>query len=193
MPSDPPTRPGVPAPRGTPPGSVVRRPEVWLRGPVEGYEPLLLPVVHALMQVREDVERLVRSVPPGDVWARPGGAASIGFHVRHLGGALDRLLTYARGEALSEAEIARARSEVEPGDPVPGLGEVALATCGSIDRALGQLRDTSADELLESRMVGRAGLPSTTIGLLFHAAEHSARHAGQAISTAKILAGGRDA
>ena len=171
----------------------MNRPEVWLRGPVEGYEPLLMPVVHALMQVREDVERLVESVPPGDVWARPGGAASIGFHVRHLGGALDRLLTYARGEALSEAEIAEARSEAEPGDPAPGLGEVARATYGSIDRALGQLRDTSADELLHSRRVGRAGLPSTTLGLLFHAAEHSTRHAGQAISTAKILAGGPDA
>ena len=159
---------------------------------MEGYEPLLMPVVHALMQVREDVERLVQSVPAGHVWARPGGAASIGFHVRHLGGALDRLLTYARGEALSEAEIARARAEAEPGDPAPGLGEVALATYGSIDRALGQLRDTSGDELLHSRKVGRAGLPSTTLGLLFHAAEHSTRHAGQAISTAKILAGGQD-
>ena len=171
----------------------MRRPEVWLRGPVEGYEPLLMPVVHALMQVREDVERLVQSVPAGHVWARPGGAASIGFHVRHVGGALDRLLTYARGEALSEAEIARARAEAEPGDPAPGLGEVALATYGSIDRALGQLRDTSGDELLHSRKVGRAGLPSTTLGLLFHAAEHSTRHAGQAISTAKILASGQDA
>ena len=171
----------------------MRRPEVWLRGPVEGYEPLLMPVVHALIQVREDVERLVQSVPAGHVWARPGGAASIGFHVRHLGGALDRLLTYARGEALSEAQIARARAEAEPGDPAPGLGEVALATYGSIDRALGQLRDTSGDELLHSRKVGRAGLPSTTLGLLFHAAEHSTRHAGQAISTAKILAGGQDA
>lgn len=171
----------------------MRRPEVWLRGPVEGYEPLLMPVVHALMQVREDVERLVQSVPAGHVWARPGGAASIGFHVRYVGGALDRLLTCARGEALSEAEIARARAEAEPGDPAPGLGEVALATYGSIDRALGQLRDTSGDELLHSRKVGRAGLPSTTLGLLFHAAEHSTRHAGQAISTAKILAGGQDA
>lgn len=171
----------------------MRRPEVWLRGPVEGYEPLLMPVVHALIQVCEDVERLVQSVPAGHVWARPGGAASIGFHVRHLGGALDRLLTYARGEALSEAQIARARAEAEPGDPAPGLGEVALATYGSIDRALGQLRDTSGDELLHSRKVGRAGLPSTTLGLLFHAAEHSTRHAGQAISTAKILAGGQDA
>ncbi len=169
------------------------KPEVWLRGSVEGYEPLLMPVVHALMQVREDVARLVVAVPPGDVWARPGGAASIGFHVRHLGGALDRLLAYARGEALSGPELARARSEGEPGDPAPTLGEVAREACASIERALEQLRCTSRDELLVPRKVGRAGLPSTTLGLLFHAGEHSTRHAGQAISTAKILAGGKTA
>ena len=169
------------------------KPEVWLRGSVEGYEPLLMPVVHALMQVREDVERLVSSVPPEDVWMRLGGAASVGFHVRHLGGALDRLLTYARGEALSEAQRARARLEGEPGDPAPTLGEVAFATYAVLDRAFEQLRGTSRDELLTPRQVGRAGLPSTTLGLLFHAAEHSARHAGQAISTAKILVAGKGA
>ena len=169
------------------------KPEVWLRGPVEGCEPLLMPVVHTLMQVREDVERLASSVPPEDVWSRPGGAASIGFHVRHLGGALDRLMTYARGEALTRAQWAAARSEGEPGDRAPLLGEVALATYAALDRALEQLRGTVSDELLTPRKVGRAGLPSTTLGLLFHAAEHSARHAGQAVTTAKILAGGKGA
>ncbi len=165
------------------------QPEPWLRGPVEGFEPLLMPIVHALMLVREDLESLVASVPTEHVWQRPGGAASIGFHVRHLGGALDRLLTYARGEMLSEAQKAAARSESDPGDPTPSLSEVAEDTYASINRALGQLRATSHEKLLVPRKVGRAGLPSTTLGLLFHAAEHSTRHAGQAISTAKILAG----
>src|SRR4026208_1712080 len=79
-------------------------PEVWQRGPVPGYEPLLMPVVHALIQVREDLESLAPLIPAGNVWLRPGGAASIGFHVRHAGGALDRLFTYARGESLSGAQ-----------------------------------------------------------------------------------------
>ena len=165
------------------------QPEFWLRGPVEGFEPLLVPVVQALMQVREDLEKLAASVPAEHVWQRPGGAASIGFHIRHLGGALDRLLTYARGEMLSEASIAAARSESDPGDSAPSLGEVAEGTYAAIDRALDQLRATSGEKLLLPRKVGRAGLPSTTLGLLFHAAEHSTRHAGQAISTAKFLAG----
>ncbi len=165
------------------------RPKAWLRGPVEGFEPLLMPVVHGLMQVREDVESLVASVPAEHVWQRPGGAASIGFHVRHLGGALDRLLTYARGKKLSGAQMTAARSEGDPGDPSPSLNELAEGTYASIDRALDQLRATQRENLLVPRRVGRAGLPSTTLGLLFHAAEHSTRHAGQAISTAKILAG----
>ena len=67
--------------------------EAWQRGPVAGFEPLLMPVVHALIQVREDLDRLAATVPPEHVWQRPGGAASIGFHVRHTGGALDRLFT----------------------------------------------------------------------------------------------------
>jgi hypothetical protein len=56
--------------------------EAWQRGPVPGFEPLLMPVVHALIQAREDLERLITTVPADHVWRRPGGAASIGFHVR---------------------------------------------------------------------------------------------------------------
>lgn len=166
-----------------------RQPDPWLRGPVAGFEPLLMPAVHALLQAREDVEGLVASVPAEHVWQRPSGAASIGFHVRHLGGALDRLLTYARGERLSESQLAAARAEGEPGEPVPSLREVAAGTYTAIERALDQLRATAREDLLVPRKVGRAGLPSTALGLIFHAAEHSTRHAGQAISTAKILSG----
>ena len=163
------------------------QPEVWLRGPVDGFEPLLMPAVHALLQAREDVEALAATVPAEHAWQRLGGAASIGFHVRHLGGALDRLLTYARGETLSDAQRAAARSEGEPGQPPQSLREAAAGTCASIERALDQLRTVAREDLLAPRKVGRAGLPSTTLGLIFHAAEHCTRHAGQAISTAAHL------
>ena len=165
------------------------QPEAWLRGPVEGFEPLLMPAVHALLQAREDIEGLVASVPAEHVWQRPGGAASIGFHVRHLGGALDRLLTYARDEALSDVQRTAARAETEPGSPAASLEEVAAGAYASIERALNQLRATSREDLLAPKKVGRLGLPSNTLGLIFHAAEHCTRHAGQAISTAKILRG----
>jgi hypothetical protein len=160
--------------------------EVWLRGAVEGFEPLVMPVVHSLLQAREDIELLAASVPQEHVWLTPGGAASIGFHVRHLGGALDRLCTYARGEILNDEQQGFARREAAPGEP---LADVVHRASATIDRALAQVRSTSVSDLLTARKVGRAGLPSTTLGLLWHAAEHSTRHAGQAITTAKILTG----
>ncbi len=163
--------------------------EAWLRGPIDGVNPLLMPVAHALVQAREDVERIAREVPAADAWLRPGGAASIGFHLRHLGGALDRLFTYARGEALSGAQRAALKVEDAPGEPPATLVEVANDVAAQIERALEQLRATRSDELTAERRVGRAGLPTTVLGLLFHAAEHCTRHAGQAVTTARILAG----
>ena len=161
--------------------------EVWQRGPIPGFDPLLMPVVHALIQVREDLDRIVADVPPDHVWLRPGGAASIGFHVRHTGGALDRLFTYARGEGLSDAQKASLREEGAAGDPPASLQSVVTGVGEIIERALDQLRSTSKEALLDERKLGRAGLPTTVLGLLFHAAEHSTRHVGQAITTARIL------
>ena len=161
--------------------------EVWQRGPVAGFDPLLMPVVHALIQVREDLGRLAGEVPAEHVWLRPGGAAAIGFHVRHTGGALDRLFTYARGETLSDPQRAALRDEGAPGDPPASLREVVSGVDAIIERALQQLSSTARDSLLDERKLGRAGLPTTVLGLLFHAAEHSTRHVGQAITTAKIV------
>ena len=163
------------------------QPEVWLRGAVAGVDPLLQPVVHALLQAREDLERLAAQLPSDRVWLRPSGAASIGFHVRHTGGALDRLITYARGEALTEDQVRALRAEEAPGDPPAELGDLVAEVHGTIDRALDQLRATSPELLPAPRSVGKRGLPSTTLGLLFHAAEHCTRHVGQAITTARIL------
>jgi uncharacterized damage-inducible protein DinB len=159
-----------------------------MRGPIEGIAPLLMPAAHALVQARDELERMASQIPAEHVWLRPGGAASIGFHVKHLGAALDRLFTYARGERLSEAQKEAFRSEAEPGNPPASLADLVSEACAQIDRALDQLRRTSSDQLLEHRGVGRAQLPSNVLGLLFHAAEHSTRHTGQMITTAKILA-----
>lgn len=161
-------------------------PEVWLRGPIDGFDPSVMPAVHALLQVREDLRHLVATVPPAHVWARPGGAAAIGFHLRHTGGALDRLLTYARGESLTAEQLQRLHSEEEPGESLDSIGRSVDA---SIEAACAQLRTTTPELLLQPRTVGRGSLPSTVGGLIFHAAEHSTRHLGQAITTARILAG----
>ena len=86
--------------------------EKWQTGPVPGFDPMLMPVVHSLLQVKAEIDDLLTRVTEEHVWARPGGAASIGFHLLHIGGSSARLLTYARGERLSPEQLADARSEV---------------------------------------------------------------------------------
>jgi uncharacterized damage-inducible protein DinB len=159
--------------------------EVWMRGPVPGFEPYVQPIAQALLQVKEDVNALAASLPETHVWTRPGGAASIGFHILHIGGSLDRLLTYARGERLTSSQLDALRSETV--STHASLRELVDVMNAQIERALDQLRGTPSEALLAARQVGRAGHPSTVLGLLFHAAEHATRHVGQAITTAKIL------
>jgi uncharacterized damage-inducible protein DinB len=160
-------------------------PEVWLRGPIAGVPLLLQPVAHALEQVREDAAAMLRGLDQARLWARPAGAASAGFHLLHLAGALDRLFTYARGEALDDAQRAALRAEASP-EPAMEAGALLDLLNTTLDRALAQVRATDPARLLDDRRVGRAGLPSTLLGLLFHAAEHSTRHAGQAVTTLKL-------
>jgi uncharacterized damage-inducible protein DinB len=162
-------------------------PEYWLRGPVAGVATLLQPVAHSLLQAREDVTEALTPLTADDIWTRRGGAASIGFHVRHLCGSLDRLLTYARGDALSSAQHASLQSESDAGSPPADARALIALVHDAVERALAQVRATREDTLTGARAVGRQRLPSTTLGLLFHAAEHATRHAGQIITTAKIV------
>jgi hypothetical protein len=148
-----------------------------------------MPVAHTLLSVREEVDALAASLTPEELWLRPGGGASAGYHLEHLGGALDRLLTYARGESLNDTQKAAAAREGESGDPARTAGTLLAAVHTAIDRALAQVRATRPETLADERRVGRAGLPSTVLGLLFHAAEHAQRHAGQATTTVKIVRG----
>ena len=164
-------------------------PEPWLRGPVDGVPPLLMPAAHALLQVIEDVERAAAPLTTDELWARPGGAASVGFHLRHLAGSTDRLLTYARGEPLSAAQLAQLRGEGEPGSPPADARALVDAALAALRGALARLRETPVASLAEPRLVGRAQLPSTVLGLLFHSAEHAQRHAGQIVTTARIVRG----
>jgi len=165
----------------------VNAPEVWLRGLMPGIAGPLQPVAHALRQAAEDMERVLDATPDRRLWERPGGAASLGYHVRHAAGALDRLFTYARAEPLTDQQ--RSALAAESGDDPLDREALRRLFRDSIARALTQLRNTDPDMLAEARRVGRAGLPSTVLGLLFHGAEHTARHTGQAITTARILAG----
>ena len=159
--------------------------EVWLRGAIDGIDPMLMPVAHALIQAREDVEQLAAQTAAQHVWERPGGAASVGFHVRPLGGALDRLFTYARGEALTDTQKAELRAESQPHPEIDATALIATLDA-AIARAMVHLRHTDEARVYDERKVGRAGLPSSVLGLLFHAAEHTSRHAGQLVTTVQL-------
>ena len=160
--------------------------EVWLRGPVAGVVPLLQPVAHALSQAREEVEDFLEDFPDALLWERPAGVASVGFHLQHLAGVLGRMLTYARGESLNEAQLAALAKE---GEAAPDLTTKVLRERfdATVDTTLAALRANRGETLLEPREVGRARLPSTELGLLFHAAEHTQRHVGQLLVTARLV------
>lgn len=162
------------------------KPEAWLRGPIDGVPPLLQPVAHSLVQCREELETLLAPMTPEEIWRVPAGRASVGFHVRHAAGSLDRLFTYARGATLSDAQLQVLKQESDP-DPDLTSTDLLAAFDATVERSLDQLRSTNESTLTDVRLVGRAKLPSTVIGLLFHAAEHTQRHAGQAAAVRKML------
>jgi len=164
------------------------QPEVWLRGPVPGIPGPLQPVAHALLQSMEDAERLTADLDADLLWTSPGGAATVGFHLRHMAGSLDRLLTYARGEALTDEQRA-GLAEEKKDDPDLSAEQMIGTLRAAIERALAQLRATSTEELDAHRAVGLARHPSTVRGLLCHAGEHTARHAGQISTTVRVLQG----
>jgi hypothetical protein len=168
---------------------MTQQPEPWLRGPLPGIAPVLQPAAHAFVLALEDVERALDGVSEDDFWRQPGGITPLGFHVVHLAGATDRLLTYARGEALSPEQKAAAGAERELSRTRPAVAATLDGWRTAVDRALAQLRATSESELSKPIAIGRAQLPSTVIGAIFHAAEHAARHAGQVVTTAKLLRG----
>jgi uncharacterized damage-inducible protein DinB len=163
----------------------MNKPEVWLRGPVEKIPPLLQPVAHAILQAKEEVSELMKTFPQEKLWDTPGGVASVGFHLMHLSGVLNRLFTYAKGNALSEEQLAALKQETRPHEVT--IEQLVKRFGEQVDKAIEQLSETPENTLLEKRGVGRAQLPSNVIGLLFHAAEHTMRHTGQLLVTTRIL------
>ena len=139
------------------------------------------------MQADEEVTALLGGFPDALLSARPGGVASVGFHLRHLTGVLDRLLTYAASRPLSEQQLATLAREEHGGGSVR---ELVTAFRTQVETTLNVLQRTDDKVLLEPRGVGRAQLPSTVLGLLVHAAEHTQRHVGQLLVTVRVLQAG---
>jgi hypothetical protein len=163
------------------------KPEVWLRGPLDNVPAMLQPVAHALLQAREELNLLMGSFPDELLWAKPAGLAPAGFHLQHLTGVLDRLFTYANQEQLDPNQLDYLKAEGKPGENLIATSDLLVAFNSQVDKAIDQLEKTDGAILTEKRGVGRAMLPSTVIGLYFHAAEHTMRHTGQLLVTVRIL------
>lgn len=157
--------------------------EAWQRGPVPGISNELQPAAHALLHAREDIDRVVLGIRAEDLWSKPGASASLGYHLLHLAGSTHRLLSYARGEELTDEQRLWLEREKSP-QPGMVLAELVHHVNQALDAALAQLRDTPASSLDDVRTIGRAQIRVTLRGLLFHIGEHAARHAGQIVTTA---------
>ncbi len=164
------------------------QPEAWLLGRFEGVSDAIMPVAHSLVQARRELMTLQDEVLTTECRISPGGAASIGFHIAHINGSLDRLFSYARGEHLTISQ----RNYLAHEDTIANnatVDELFMAVRNRIDHCLTQLKTTPDELLYQSRAVGRDELPSTVIGLLFHAAEHTTMHVGQIRTTLKVIRG----
>jgi uncharacterized damage-inducible protein DinB len=162
-------------------------PPVWLRGPLPDIPPQLQGIAHGLLEALEEVKQALLQLPPAELWTKPSGAASVGFHLRHITGATDRLFTYARGESLTEQQKQALLAEQRTDSDNVSVNELLANLERTIESAMEQLRSTSVDTLDEPRFVGKKQLPSTVRGLLEHAAQHASRHSGQIVTTVKIL------
>ncbi|WP_047487748.1 DinB family protein [Terriglobus sp. TAA 43] len=164
--------------------------EPWLRGTLSEIEPVRRAVLHALELAEEDVLRWTRDLDDETLEMEPLGLPSVAFQMRHITRSIDRLLTYADGRGLSEEQLLELRSE-----HVAGSGGEELRR--QVSEVIAKVRPFamrfSQDQLNEPRGVGRAGLPTTLAGLLIHIAEHTQRHVGQLITTAKVAVALKDA
>ena len=160
--------------------------EVWQRGPVTGVPPLLQPVAHALLQAKEEVHELMSDFPEELLWEKPAGVASPAFHLQHMAGVINRLFTYAKAMTLTSEQLEKLGAEGKQQTSI-AVKELVENFDSEVKQAIEYLKTIDENLLGDFRGVGRAQLPSTLIGLLVHAAEHTMRHLGQLIVTVRVL------
>jgi hypothetical protein len=164
--------------------SVSSGPEPWLRGTLQDVPAIQRAVLHALELAQEDLMRWCGNATDEELNASPNGIAPIAFHIRHITRSTDRLLTYAEGRELNDEQLRELKTELDPGATNRDL--FAELSHG-MHAAQFRIRALGPDTFEEARVVGKKRLPTTVGGLLVHVAEHAQRHAGQAVTTAKIV------
>ena len=163
-------------------------PEPWLRGTLTDVPAEQRAVLHALELAREDLEKWCGNLSDEELNARPANLAPVAFHIRHIARSIDRLLTYAEGKELSGVQMDALRREL---DPVASRDELFAELARALEEGASRVRAFRASQLEEPRAVGKKKLPTTVGGVLVHIAEHTQRHVGQAITTAKVVVASR--
>ncbi len=163
-------------------------PEPWLRGTHNDLDPIRRGILHALDLCGEDASLWCKSLRDDQLLERPAGLAPIVFHLRHIVRSLDRLLTYAEGKQLSPAQMDALKSELDTSGLHPSsVSEVYDEFRTGLRRAAGRIRAIAPERFHESVAIGKKQLPATIGGILVHCADHTQRHTGQLITTAKVL------
>ena len=157
--------------------------EPWMRGTYGELDVVRRAVVHALELAEEDVTKWCGELNDAEMMSRPIDIAPIAFHLRHITRSLDRLLTYAEDRMLDEAQMRALKTEMDPAAAAEVLQEFREGIASAKER----VRAFSPESYEEFRGVGRRKLPTTVGGLLIHCAEHTSRHVGQAVTTAKLV------
>ena len=160
--------------------------EAWLSGQLNGFSPVMMPAAHALAQAIVDLQKHAPDLSGEELTARPNGAPSAAFHLRHIAGSIDRLLTYSRGEQLNDEQFAALAAETAA-DANLNAAELTRRAVTEINNALEVLKNVDPNDSFEERFVGRRRLLTNVFGLLFHIAEHTARHVGQVVTTAAVV------
>ena len=158
--------------------------EPWLRGTHTDIDPVLRAVLHALELAEEDVLCWTRDLDTEALELEPLGLPSVAFQMRHIARSIDRLTTYATAVRLSQDQLLALQTE-----RTPGIDRAALVTefTSAVRGVRPFMLAFSSEDLQRPRSVGRAELPTTLAGLLIHIAEHTQRHVGQLITTAKVV------
>ncbi len=158
--------------------------EPWLRGTHADVPAVGRAVLHAFDLALDDLTKWTEGLTDADVHAHPLGLPPVGFHLRHIARSADRLLSYAEGSQLSPDQLTALRGEQAGEESLAALlAEVEVSFSHAADR----VRALAAAKFETFRGVGRKQLPTSIGGALIHVADHTQRHVGQVVTTAKVL------
>jgi len=161
--------------------------EPWLSGTHADVPAAGRAVLHALELALDDLTKWTAGLTDAEVHAQPFGLPSVAFLLRHIAGSVDRILTYAEGRQLSAEQLAALKAEEGSEGNQESLAELLAGVEASFSNAADRVRVLATANLDTPRVVGRKQLPTSIGGALIHVADHTQRHAGQIVTTAKVI------